>query len=136
MLPVKSNRLNQPPVVNVGMAAPPVIRSVGALLELPPVVPKVNVAVTPMELVKPPGPESVNPVAVAILNLVVAAVVWPRLIYPPENGLKTELETAPDTADAVIVKLYVDPSVNDPETVFNSKLVCVPVMADMLVPEL
>jgi hypothetical protein len=89
-----------------------------------------------MELVKLPGPDSVNPVTMAILNLVVAAVVWPRLIYPPENGLKTELETAPDVADAVIVRLCVDPSVNDPETVFNSKLVCVPVMADMLVPEL
>ena len=75
MLPVKSNRLNQLPVVMVGMAAPPVIKRIGALLELPPVVPKVNVAVTPMELVKPPGPDSVNPVAMAILNLVVAAVV-------------------------------------------------------------
>jgi len=82
VLPEKSNRLNQLPVVNVGMAAPPVIKSVGALLELPPVVPKVNVAVTPIELVKPPGPESENPVTMAILNLVVAAVVWPRLIFP------------------------------------------------------
>jgi len=74
-LPVKSNKLNQLPVVNVGIAAPPVIKSVGALLELPPVVPKVNVAVTPIELMNPPGPDLVNPVAVAILNLVVAAVV-------------------------------------------------------------
>jgi len=74
-LPVKSNRSNQLPVVNVGIAAPPVIKSVGALLELPPVVPKVNVAVTPIELMNPPGPDLVNPVAVAILNLVVAAVV-------------------------------------------------------------
>lgn len=81
-MPVKSNRSNQLPVVNVGMAAPPVIRSFGALLELPPVVPKVNVAVTPMELVNPPGPDSVNPVAVAMLSTVVAAVVCVRLIFP------------------------------------------------------
>ena len=74
-MPVKSNRSNQLPVVNVGIAAPPVIKSVGALLELPPVVPKVNVAVTPIELINPPGPDLVNPVTIAIFNLVVAAVV-------------------------------------------------------------
>jgi len=93
-LPEKSNKSNQLPVVNVGMAAPPVIESFGALLELPPVVPKVNVAVTPMELVKPPGPDSVNPVAMAMLSTVVAAVVCVRLIFPAvvlPNAMDREL---------------------------------------------
>ena len=56
-LPVKSNRLNQLFVVKVGTAVPLVSDKFGALLVVPPVVPKVNVLVMERSAVKPPVPE-------------------------------------------------------------------------------
>ena len=75
VLPVKSSLLNQPAVVIVGIDAPDVMNKFGALAEVPPVVPKVNVRVTLIAAANPPAPVVVNPVAVAILNTTVAAVV-------------------------------------------------------------
>jgi len=46
VLPVKSNILNQLPVVIVGIEAPEVIDRLGALADVPPVVPKTKVLVT------------------------------------------------------------------------------------------
>ena len=68
--------LNQLPVVRVMTAVPlPVNVTFGALVAEPPVVPNVNVLVIEASVVNPPVPETVNPVAVAIDNTVVAAVV-------------------------------------------------------------
>ena len=75
VLPVKSSLLNQPAVVIVGIDAPDVMNKFGALADVPPVVPKVNVRVTLIAAANPPVPVFVNPVAVAMLNTVVAAVV-------------------------------------------------------------
>lgn len=59
----------------------------GAFEAVPPVVPNVNVAVTPITLTKPPVPVQVNPVAIAILNLVVAAVVCPSTMLFDPNAI-------------------------------------------------
>jgi len=56
VLPVKSNILNQLPVVIVGIEAPDVIARLGALVVEPPVVPNVNVLVTDIVVVNPPVP--------------------------------------------------------------------------------
>jgi hypothetical protein len=72
----KSKFLNQPAVVNVATLAPEVNVKFTAFDNDPPVVPNVNVLVLPMAAtVNPPGPVYVNPVTVAMLNTVVAAVV-------------------------------------------------------------
>ena len=68
--------LNQLAVVNVAIDAPVVNVKFGALAEVPPVVPQVNVLVALIATtVNPPVPVYVKPVSVAILNTVVAAVV-------------------------------------------------------------
>ena len=72
----KFNVLNQLAVVNVTTAVPePVKDKFGAFVLVPPVVPNVTVLVMLASVVKPPVPVSVKPVAVAIDNTVVAAVV-------------------------------------------------------------
>lgn len=69
-----------------------------------------------------------------MFSTTVAAVVCVRLTTPTK-GFKLELVAA---LLLVTERLYVELSVKKPApfTVFNSKLVCVPVIADMLVPEL
>jgi hypothetical protein len=73
----KLNVLNQLAVVNVCTAVPlPVSDTLGAVVAEPPAVaPKLNVLVTAALAVNPPVPVYVNPVAVAMLNTVCAAVV-------------------------------------------------------------
>jgi len=84
----KSSVLNQLAVVIVATPAPVVNVKFGALDVVPPVVPKVNVLVTLMSgTVNPPVPVYVNPVAVAILNTVVAAVVCDNAIDPVPNAI-------------------------------------------------
>jgi len=70
----------------------------------------------------------VNPPAAAMFSTTVAAVVCVRLTYPAK-GFLDELVAAPLL---VTVALYVELSVKKlvPFTVFNNKLVCVPVIAD------
>lgn len=68
--------LNQLAVVNVATDAPVVNVKFGALAEVPPVVPQVNVLVALIATtVNPPVPVYVKPVSMAMLNTVVAAVV-------------------------------------------------------------
>ena len=68
--------LNQLAVVNVAIDAPVVNVKFGALAEVPPVVPQVNVLVALIATtVNPPVPVYVKPVSMAMLNTVVAAVV-------------------------------------------------------------
>jgi len=72
----KFNVLNQLPVVKVGIDAPLVRDKFGLLVAVPPVVPNTKVLVLDIIAVNPPPVAVyVNPVAVAILNTVVAAVV-------------------------------------------------------------
>jgi len=74
----KLSVLNQLPVVRVITTAPePVNVKFGALVDVPPVVPNVTVLVTDVaSVVNPPVVAvRVNPIAVAILNTVCAAVV-------------------------------------------------------------
>jgi len=80
----KFNVLNQPAVVIVAILAPVVNVKLGALVVVPPaVLPKLNVLATAISAtVNPPVPVQVNPVTVAILNTVVAAVVCVRLMFP------------------------------------------------------
>jgi len=85
VLPVKFNKLNQLPVVIVGIEAPVVNARLGALVVEPPVVPNVNVLVTDIAEVNPPVPVLVNPVAVAISRLVAAAVVVASIILLVPN---------------------------------------------------
>lgn len=78
----KSKLSNQLPVVNVATLAPVVNVRFGAVVNEPPAVaPTLNVLVLVIAgTTNPPVPVYVNPVAVAMLNTVVAAVVWVRLI--------------------------------------------------------
>lgn len=63
-------------MVNVATDAPVVNVKFGALAEVPPVVPQVNVLVALIATtVNPPVPVYVKPVSMAMLNTVVAAVV-------------------------------------------------------------
>jgi len=88
VLPVKSNRLNQLPVVMVGIDTPDVIDKFGELVIDPPaVVPNVNVLVTDIAAVNPPVPVQVNPVASAIDSTVVSAVVVAKDIIPAPNAI-------------------------------------------------
>jgi len=83
----KFNVLNQLPVVNVVTAVPaPTKDTFGALVAEPPVVPNVTVLVTDAStIVKPPVPVHVKPVAVAIDNTVVPAVVASnRMLLEPK----------------------------------------------------
>ncbi len=68
--------LNHPAVVIVATDAPVVNVRFGALDDVPPVVPQVNVLVLLIAAtLNPPVPVYVKPVSVAILNTTVAAVV-------------------------------------------------------------
>jgi len=79
----KSNVLNQLPVVIVAIPVPlPVRVKFGLLVAEPPVVPNTYVLVIDASAVNPPVPVYVNPVAVAIDNTVVAAVVCANTILP------------------------------------------------------
>ena len=71
----KSSVLNQLAVVSVAIDEPLLSIKFGALVDDPPVVPKVNVLVADIILVNPPVPDTVKLVASAIDNTVVAAVV-------------------------------------------------------------
>lgn len=132
MLPVKSNRLNQPPVVNVGMAAPPLRDKLTAFdVDPPPLPPKLNDAVTPIALTKPPTPVQVNPVTTLIPNLTVAAVVWVKEILPAvvlpnaiervlllvELKIPVDNVTPSDRDKAPCANVYVDVAVSDVDTV-------------------
>lgn len=74
---VPNDRLsNQLAVVSVTIAMPlPVNVKLGALVAVPPVVPNTHVLVIAASVVNPPVPVQVKPVAIAISNTVVAAVV-------------------------------------------------------------
>ena len=77
----KSRLSNQLPVVNVAIAVPlPVNVKLGAFVADPPVVPNTYVLVTDASDTNPPVPVYVNPVAVAKLNTVCAAVVCANTI--------------------------------------------------------
>ena len=78
----KSRLLNQPAVVNVATDAPVVNVRFGAVVNEPPAVaPTLNVLVLLIAgTTNPPVPVYVNPVAVAMANTVVAAVVCVRLM--------------------------------------------------------
>jgi len=105
----KSNVLNQLPVVSVAILAPVVNVKFGALDIVPPaVLPQVNVLVTAIAAtVNPPVPVQVNPVTVAILNTVVAAVVCVRLISERYGLILLLVGRLP----LVVVELYVELSV-------------------------
>jgi len=105
----KSNVLNQLAVVNVPTLAPVVNVKFGALDVVPPaVLPKTNVLVLLIAAtVNPPVPVYVNPVAVAILNTVVAAVVCVRLISERYGLILLLVGRLP----LVVVELYVELSV-------------------------
>ena len=64
----------------------------GAFEVVPPVVPKVTVAVANMFRVKPPVPVNVKPVAVAIDNTVAAAVVLVSAMFPEPNEIARVVE--------------------------------------------
>lgn len=70
VLPVKSKFLNQLPLVNVGILAPPIIDKLGATVGAA-VAPQLNVRVADMVELKPPVPLALKPVAVAILREVI-----------------------------------------------------------------
>ena len=83
VLPVKFTFLNQPDMVRA--EAPALTVKFGAFVSDPPVVPNDTVAVAAMFRVNPPVPVQVKPVAVAIDNTVVAAVVLVKAILPVPN---------------------------------------------------
>lgn len=84
----KLRLLNQLPVVRVTIATPvPVNDKLGALVLEPPVVPNTQVLVTEASVVNPPVPVYVNPVAMAILKTVCAAVVCDRIILFEPNAI-------------------------------------------------
>ena len=125
----KSRLLYQLAVVNVGIEAPVVNVRFGAVIVEPPdVLPTLNVLVLAISAtVNPPVPVQVKPPNAAMFNTTVAAVVCVRLILA-KYGLVVEDVAVPTL---VIVLLYVELSFKkvDPYTVFNNKLVCVPVIA-------
>ena len=101
--------LNQPAVVIVAILAPVVNVKLGAIVVVPPAVaPKLNDLVLLMAAtVNPPVPVQVNPVTVAILNTVVAAVVCVRLISERYGLILLLVGRLP----LVVVELYVELSV-------------------------
>ena len=95
---------NQLPVVNVWIAVPlPVSVKLGAFVEEPPVVPNEYVLVILASAVKPPVPVYVKPVAVAIDNTVVAAVVCANIILPEPNRILRVLVLSEMNEPTVIV---------------------------------
>ena len=123
----KFKELNQLPVVMVGIAAPVVNVKFGALVVAPPAVdPKLNVLVTPRSDTNPPVPAIVKFVASAILNTVVAAVVFVNVILlllklmdlvpvPVERKVPVLMEEEPSNTNepAVNVIALVAPVVNE-----------------------
>ena len=82
----KLKLLNQLLEVNVAIAVPlPVNVKLGEISAVPPVVPNVNVLVISAAAVNPPVPVYENPVAIAIDNTVVAAVVCANTILLEPN---------------------------------------------------
>ena len=104
---------NQLAVVNVATDAPVVNVKLGALVTEPPAVaPKLNVLVLLISAtVNPPVPVRVNPVAVAMLNTVVAAVVWVRLMFPA-FVLPNPIERTPAPVELNIPVVNTTPSAN------------------------
>lgn len=104
---------NQLAVVNVATLAPVVNVKLGALVTEPPAVaPKLNVLVLLMAAaINPPAPVRVNPVAVAILRTVVAAVVWVRFIFPAVV-LPNPIERTPAPVELNIPVVNTTPSAN------------------------
>jgi len=123
----KFKELNQLPVVMVGTAAPVVNVKFGALVVAPPAVdPKLNVLVTPRSDTNPPVPAIVKLVASAILNTVVAAVVFVNVILlllklmdlvpvPVERKVPVLMEEEPLRTNEPAVKVIalVAPVVNE-----------------------
>jgi hypothetical protein len=104
----KSSLLNWPSVPIVGIAVPdPVNVKLGALVVFPAlarVVPKLNVLVTLASALKPPVPEQVKLLTLAIDNTKVAAVGWANTMLPvPKAILRTP---APLDENIPVVKLY------------------------------
>jgi hypothetical protein len=131
----KLNKPNQLPVVNVCTAVPlPVIVKLGEFADVPPVVPKVYVLVTDASALKLPRPVTVKPVAVAILNTVVAAVVCASTILPMLNAIARVFELLelnmpvvklnPLSASVPVVNVVVLVAVNEK---LSPKVVVIPV---------
>ena len=101
----KFNVLNQLPVAKAITDIPvPVIVMFGELADVPPaVLPKKTALATVAVVVNPPVPVRVNPVAVAISNTVVAAVVCVNAILPVPNDIA--LVTAPDELNMPVVSV-------------------------------
>jgi len=88
--------LNQLPVVSVTIAVPVLdTTKLGALVAVPPVVPNTLVLVMSASTKNPPVPVQVKPVAIAIFNTVVAAVVCDV----------AKMEFDPNAIDRVLVLL-------------------------------
>lgn len=102
VVPVKFNALNQLPVVNVGMLAPLVNDKFGALVAVPPVVPKVNVRATLIALVNPPVPVYVKLLASAMAN----AAVPVSAMLPEPNAIARTLVLLELRPLVVNVKLF------------------------------
>jgi hypothetical protein len=128
--------LNQLPVVNVDTAVPtPVNVKFGALVIEPPVVPNVNVLVLVEGLVKPPVPEYVNPVTIAILNTVVAAVVhWRSILFVPKL-IERVLVLLELNAPVVVDKLRLAVNVKAPDVRVILPVQVKSVPAIVVVPE-
>ena len=112
--PVKFNILNQLPVVIVGEFTPDVRERLGALVDVPPVVPKVNVLFCVASELNPPVPVQVNPVAFVISSTATPLAV--RMIEPVPNCMALvlalfELNAAPTHVKLKLFKLNV-PAVN------------------------
>jgi len=79
---------NQLAVVSVMIAVPlPVNDRLGALVAVPPVVPNTHVLVIDASVVNPPVPVQLKPVAIAMLNTVVAAVVCDSTMLFDPNAI-------------------------------------------------
>ena len=124
----------------------PVNVTFGALVEEPPaVLPNVTVLVIAAEVVKPPVPVLVKPVAVAMDNTVVPAVVCARTILPAPNVIERVFELSelnipvvnvnPANANVPAVNVYVQvavanvnaaPNVTVPAVCVNEGVVIVP----------
>ena len=104
---------NQLAVVNVATDAPVVNVKPGALVTEPPAVaPKLNVLVLLISAtVNPPVPVRVNPVAVAMFNTVVVAVVCVRLMLPA-LVLPKAIERTPAPVELNMPVVSVAPSAN------------------------
>ena len=104
LLPVKSRIWNQLPVVIVGIAEPLFIVKLGAVTEVPPVVPNANVRVKAEDATNPPVTnEQLKLVASATERTVEAAVGVDNIILLEPNI--TERVSTPDELNVPTVKL-------------------------------